>query len=44
MMGIRRAKIAQKLYIRHRYKLTTRIPINKDTLTFAKECMQAAKM
>ena len=41
-----KAKMAQKLYMVHTYiyTLTTRIPINKETLTFAKKHMQAAKM
>lgn len=38
------AKIAQKLYIVHIYTPNTRIPINKDILTFVKKHMQAGKM
>lgn len=42
MMGIERVKIAQKLY--NAYTSTIRILINKESLKFVKEFMQAAKM
>lgn len=40
MMGIERVKIAQKLY--NAYTPTIRILINKESLKFVKEFMQAA--